>query len=605
MRFLPVPPALLRGWLAGACLLLVQAGAAGAAQLVVRVEGVDEPLKAAVLAAVEAAQYGKRDVTEAQARRLLQRADAQAARALEPYGYFSAQARGTLDQSGPAYTLVLHVSAGEPTRVARLDIRIDADARDQREVRDALTAFAPAQGQVLDQAAYERSKAALQAALAASGYLDAQLSTHRIEVTRATRSAAIELEWQAGPRYRFGPTRFEGAQFPTALLDRYIPWREGDFYTQQQLLAFQQRLIDSDYYAMVQVDPAGDEASAGSVPIHVQLAPAKRTLYTGGVFVGTDTGPGVRGGLQRRWVNSRGHKLAADVLAALWLKTAATQYTIPLAGPDNHTWSFGVKYRDEDTDTASSRTFALAATDSRLWHGWTRTLGLKFLTGDFKVANLAGNTTLLYPEVVLARKHADEPLFVRDGWSLTLAARAAPEQLLSSTRFVQLGADAKWIHALGERSRFIARGSLGTTWTADFNRLPPELRFFAGGDRSIRGYPYQSIGPPLPAALVPLAQAQCAARPGRSCQDLVIGGKHLAVLSAEYEYYFKPNWGIAGFVDSGDAFTDAGSYRQKTGVGLGLRWRSPVGMVRVDLGVPVRDREHHGVQLHIVIGPDL
>lgn len=426
MRFLPVPPALLRGWLAGACLLLVQAGAAGAAQLVVRVEGVDEPLKAAVLAAVEAAQYGKRDVTEAQARRLLQRADAQAARALEPYGYFSAQARGTLDQSGPAYTLVLHVSAGEPTRVARLDIRIDADARDQREVRDALTAFAPAQGQVLDQAAYERSKAALQAALAASGYLDAQLSTHRIEVTRATRSAAIELEWQAGPRYRFGPTRFEGAQFPTALLDRYIPWREGDFYTQRQLLAFQQRLIDSDYYAMVQVDPAGDEASAGSVPIHVQLAPAKRTLYTGGVFVGTDTGPGVRGGLQRRWVNSRGHKLAADVLAALWLKTAATQYTIPLAGPDNHTWSFGVKYRDEDTDTASSRTFALAATDSRLWHGWTRTLGLKFLTGDFKVANLAGNTTLLYPEVVLARKHADEPLFVRDGWSLTLAARAAP-----------------------------------------------------------------------------------------------------------------------------------------------------------------------------------
>ena len=85
----------------------------------------------------------------------------------------------------------------------------------------------------------------------------------------------------------------------------------------------------------------------------------------------------------------------------------------------------------------------------------------------------------------------------------------------------------------------------------------------------------------------------------------MIGGKNLAVASAEYEYYFKPNWGIATFVDTGDAFTDFASYRAKIGVGLGLRWRSPVGMVRVDLGVPVHDSRHHGVELHLVIGPDL
>jgi translocation and assembly module TamA len=184
-----------------------------------------------------------------------------------------------------------------------------------------------------------------------------------------------------------------------------------------------------------------------------------------------------------------------------------------------------------------------------------------------------------------------------------IAARASA--FTGSTDFAQVTADGKWIHALGRRSRFIARGSLGATKVGDFDKLPPELRFFAGGDRSIRGYSYQTVGPPLPEDLVPEALARCAADKNRDCQDLVIGGRNLAVASAEYEYYFTRNWGIATFVDTGDAFSTFGDYRQKVGVGVGARWRSPVGMVRVDLGFPVHDDAHHGVELHIVIGPDL
>ena len=118
-------------------------------------------------------------------------------------------------------------------------------------------------------------------------------------------------------------------------------------------------------------------------------------------------------------------------------------------------------------------------------------------------------------------------------------------------------------------------------------------------------YDFQSIGTPLPADRVEEALARCAARPKRKCQDLVIGGRFLSVASAEYEYYFKPRWGIATFIDTGDAFSGFGDYRPKTGVGVGLRWRSPVGMVRVDLGVPVNDSNARGVALHVVIGPDL
>lgn len=585
--------------------LLLSAPAALAARITASVDGVDGDLKAAVIAGIEVAQYGSRDISAAQARRLYERAATQARSALEPYGYYNADISGELVQHGDAYIAVLHVKAGEPVKITTLDIRLDGDADGQQGVRKALAAFSPRVGQPLDHAAYEKSKATIQAALFGSGYLDAELVTHQVEVTRSANAADVHLAWKVGTRYRLGATTFEGGQFPDAFMQRYLPWHEGDFYTQDQVLALQQRLIDADYFSIAQVQPDREHAHDGSVPITVILAPAKRTIYTAGVFIGTDTGPGLRGGIERRWINLRGHKLKTEAILATRLKTVSALYQVPLPGSDNHSVNFGATYRDENTDTSTSQTLGLAATDSRLWQAWTRTLGLKFLTGNFEVANIQGSTTLLYPEVSLARKQADDPMFVRRGWSLTLAARAAQKGLVSDASFAQTSVDAKWIRGLGERSRFIARGSLGATSTSDFDKLPPELRFFAGGDRSIRGYPFQTIGPPLAPEDLAAARARCAARPKSTCQAFVIGGKNLVVASAEYEYYFKPNWGVATFVDTGDAFSSFADYRQKVGAGFGLRWRSPVGMIRADLGFPIHDSNASGVELHIVIGPDL
>jgi translocation and assembly module TamA len=587
------------------CTLLLFAGTAEAGQVSVRVEGVEGALHDAVLAAIEIGQYADRDVSDAQMRRLYEKAADQATAALEPHGYYSADVQGELQESGADHVAVLRVKPGEPVRVTALDIRLDGDADGQQSVRQAIAAFAPGKGQPLDHAAYEKSKATVQSALFGAGYLDAQLVTHQVEVTRSANSADVHLAWQVGTRYRLGPTTFEGGQFPDEFLQRYVPWNEGDFYTQNEVLTLQQRLIDADYFSIAQVQPDTENAHDGIVPIRVMLAPAKRTIYTGGLFIGTDTGPGVRGGIERRWVNRRGHKLKTEAIVAQRLKTAQALYQIPLPGPDNHSFSFGANFRDENTDTSTSRTFGLAATDSRIWHGWTRTLGLKFLTGDFEVANIPGDTTLLYPEVSFTRKRADDPMFVRRGWSLTGVARVAQEGLLADTSFAQVMAEAKWIRGLGEHSRFITRGTLGMSKVGDFDKLPPELRFFAGGDRSIRGYGFQTIGTPLPEAQVPEALERCAAHPDRTCQNLVIGASHLAVVSAEYEYYFKPNWGVAAFVDTGDAFSGFGDYQQKIGAGFGVRWRSPVGMIRADLGFPVHDDDASGVELHIVIGPDL
>ena len=587
-----------------ALLLFAVATAARAGVVTTQIDGIDDPLKAAVAAAAEITQYEKRDVSAAQARRLYTNAGEQIAKALEAYGYYNAKTDGELKETPQGWTAIIHVRAGERLKVGDYSVDVPSPAREEKEVAKALAEFAPKSGQPFDSTAYEKSKAAVQSALFAVGYLDARQVEHKVEVSRSANRAAIALKWDVGERYRFGEVVFKGSQLDDGVLDRYIPWRKGDFYSQTRLLRLQQKLVDADYFAIVDVQPDKEKAQAGVIPINVTLAPAPRNIYTAGVFVDSDIGVGVKGSVTRRWVNMRGHKAKIEAEIAQREKMLAGTYTIPMPGENNRAYNFGVAYRNIETQTVQSNTLRLTANETRIWRGWNRTIGINALSGTYTVANIDGNSTLVYPEVSLERKRADDMAFVRKGYSISLDGRASPGP---ATKFVQARADAKWIRGFGDWQRVIVRGSLGASQVDNFDKLPPELRFFAGGDRSIRGYAYQTIGPPLQADLLPIALARCkAGKTTTDCNNLIIGGKNLAVASAEYEYYFTPNWGAAAFVDAGDAFSAFGDYKTHIGTGLGLRWRSPVGMVRADLGFPVNDPEgRHGVQLHLIIGPDL
>jgi len=560
------------------------------------VDGVDDPLKAAVAAGVELSQYATRDVSDAQVRRLYARAPDQAEAALRPYGYYEARVDADLERTGSDWRVTLHVKPGEPVKITAVHVDLDEAALAIGPIRRAARAIEQLKGQTLNDGAYDAARDALGGQLTAHGFLAAKLVTRRVEVTRADRSAVIRLAWETGPRYRFGPVQFEGSQFRDGFLDRYVPFKPGDYFSQDKLLDLQQALNGADYFSVVNVLPDVDDAKGGTVNVRVQLVPAKRTVYTGGPFIGTDTGFGVRGGVERRWVGRRGHKWKNELVLAQRLKTLSTLYSIPRPGKNQHSLNFGANYRDANTDTSQSRTLELVGNDTRLWHGWTRTLGVHALSGTFTVGKYSGepdntpgidhgHSTLVFAEASLARKRGDSPTFVRKGWSINLAVRSTAGTLLSDTRFAQFTVDAKWIRAFLGRNRLILRGSAGMTTTGNFDALPPQLRFFAGGDRSIRGYGFQSIGP-------------------KNSYGRVIGGRNLLVASTEVEHYFTKNWGIAAFVDAGNAFTGT-DYRPKIGAGLGVRWLSPVGMIRVDLGTPVHSQEKHGIELHIVIGPDL
>lgn len=577
-------------------LLLTSTSAMAGVRLTV--DGVADPLKAAALSGVELSQYATRKVSDAQVRRLYEHAPAQVQAALQPYGYYDASVTGDLNKLGDDWQVTLHVKPGEPVKITAVDVELDDTAAAIGPVRRARSAIERMKGQVLNDGSYDAARDNLSGQLTANGFLDARLLTHRVEVNRANHAAEVKLAWQAGPRYRYGKVKFEGSQFNEGFLDRYVPFKSGDYFSQGELLALQQALNGADYFAVVNVLPDVDAAKNGVIDITVQLAPAKRTIYTGGPFIGTDTGFGLRAGVERRWVNRRGHKWKNELVLAQRLQTLSTLYSIPMPGDDQRSFNFGANARNADTDTSQSRTLELVANETRLWHGWTRVIGAHALGGTFTVGKIGnepdstpgiehGRSTEVFGEVSLSRKKADNPTFVHDGWSLNLAARSTAGTLLSDTAFSQLTADAKWIHAFGakKRDRLILRGTAGTTWTSNFTDLPPQLRFFAGGDRSVRGYGYQTIGP-------------------RNSSDRVIGGENLLVASTELEHYFSREWGMAAFVDAGNAFTGT-DFRPAIGAGLGVRWRSPVGLIRLDLGTPIHNARESGIQLHLVIGPDL
>ncbi len=572
---------------AGAAVLLSCVAPAQAAKVSVEIDGLDGDMRDSARANVQLRQYEERDVTAAEVRRLFEQADEQIRQALEPFGYYAPRIEGQLQQPEPQrFVARFEVSPGEPVIVR--DVRIEVtppDAARLDVVRQALEHFEVKRGDRLDHAQYEKSKEQISTALANEGYLKARLARHRVEVLSSDNSATIDLAWEAGERYRLGPVRYTDSQFPEHFMQRYTPWREGDYYSTEKLLGLQQTLVDADYFSSVAVTPDVERALDSVAPVDVLLIPAKRNVYTASLYVSTDSGPGGRLGVERRWLNKRGHRLQAETEYSTRLEEISTRYIIPKPGLRNRNITFGVAYRDEETDTSRSRMARFAATEvTERWRGFTRTYGLQYLNGDFEIADREQSTNLLYAEGLLTRKEADDLYFPVSGYTLLYGLRLAAEEVLSETSLVQIRAEGKRLYQVGKDGRFIARTALGAMAVDRFEVLPPELRFFAGGDRSIRGFDYQQIG---------------------ETDEFggVIGGEYLATAGVEYEHYFWGNWGVAAFVDGGDAFKS--DFDINVGAGMGLRWKSPIGLLRVDIARPVVSDFEKSWRVHLVIGPDL
>lgn len=190
----------------------------------------------------------------------------------------------------------------------------------------------------------------------------------------------------------------------------------------------------------------------------------------------------------------------------------------------------------------------------------------------------------MIPRISFNRVSTKNRLDVRSGHRLSFQLLGASDRLLSDTNVVQATLSAKRVHSLSPKIRLIGRGEAGVTVVDHFDKLPATLRYFAGGDASVRGYAYQSLGP-------------------KDQDNAVVGGPYLLTGSVEIDYRLGEKWGIAAFADSGSAFENR-HINLHNGVGIGARWFSPIGPIRLDIAAPL-DKDKDGLRVHFSLGPDL
>jgi translocation and assembly module TamA len=505
--------------------------------------------------------------------------------ALQPFGYHRPTIRAQLDTTGSTWVARYVVDPGTALLLSRVDVRILGEGEGDQVLQAGLADFPLAVGDTLRHALYDQGKLALAGLVAERGYLDAALDTAQIRIDLEAYTAEIVLHLTTGPRYYFGPVTFNQDIVDPSLLEGYVTFQPGDEFEASKLLELQRGLSSKPFFSQVEVRPVRENAEGRNVPIEVSAVPRKRRRYEIGAGYGTDTG--FRGTFQVdfRRINRKGHNATVRLEVSQIRRNVVGQYRFPPSYPNTANYAISVSAGNISPTWSSALRFALGSSRSQMRGPLREVLSLSYDLQDFTVAGRDGTSNLL----ILGTSHswvtADNRVLPFSGGMLQLDARGSLDALASSATYLQLVARGKLVKRIVGQLRFLGRAEVGRTFTSQFTELPPTVRFVTGGDRTVRGYSFESLGP-------------------RDAEGLIVGGDLQLIASAEADYALTEKWRAAAFFDLGNALAWGGQYSLARGAGLGARWVSPVGMIRVDVAYGF-DEPSKGIRLHLTFGPDL
>jgi len=503
--------------------------------------------------------------------------------ALQALGYYHSEITLTQDEA-KAELLHITVTAGEPVRIHQSDIQISGDAATDSDFNTLLAAQAPKQGQILHHGAYDGFKSALKSLALRKGYFDADFELARLEVAPELNQAFVRLHFNAGTRYKFGAVSFSGNQIAEAGLQSLVPFNEGDYYLASQLGEFNQALATTGWFSSILVEGDTKQMQDFNLPINVALEPERRNIIETGIGYSTDVKTRLKLNWNKPWLNKAGHSLSSKLALSEIEQSVEAAYKLPLASVANDFYQVQLGFRNRDNQDTESRESNLVL--ERHWllkSDWYRTASVRWLYEDFVQADQNDSISLIMPGLSYSRTKQAGGAMPSSANRLLLGIEVSDEAWGSDASFVRLRSRVGWIGSAGNDHRFVTRVDAGAILMEGLSQLPPSLRFFAGGDNSIRGYGYETVSP-------------------RNSEDELTGGRYMVTGALEYQYRVKGNWWLAAFSDYGSAWDDKPDWVQ--GVGLGVRWASPVGPVRLDFAWGL-DEPGKGFQLHLALGPEL
>lgn len=517
--------------------------------------------------------------------RLFRDADKKLTESLQALGYYNIEFTKTLSQGEDCWLAEYAVTPGEPVRYSAVDITVDGLPLAQSGLALPKVLAKPEVGAILHHGQYEQFKAALLQQTSNQGFFDVRFSRSEVVVEPDSFAASLYLHLERGERYRFGKISFSEGILRDSLLQGYLDIAENDYYDAAEINKLYEVLNGSGFFGSVSIRTDPLDEKTHTVPVSVALTPGKRRNYSVGAGFATDTGPQGRLGYINRRRNDKGHQFEARLFVSDTNTEATGLYRWPVQDPRTDWASFIGGLQHQDTDTSENDTFTFGYMRTRrLSKNWLWSRLVNYSYEDFTIGDQDETSKLVIFGVNFESATGREIGRTSSGQRINFDLRGSSDSLASDTSFLQFKATTKWIWSLSEKTRMIARGKFGATLKDELSELPVSVRFFTGGDHSVRGYDFESLGPV-------------------DENGAVIGGSHLLEASIEFDRMIVGNWSIAAFVDTGSAFSDF-SPEFSTGVGLGIRWYSPIGPIRIDFAHPLDDPDRD-FRLHLTLGPDL
>lgn len=561
-------------------LLLLAASvlAAASTELKISVRGLDDDAQRNLLAHLGSIDQ-RLATQELRLQRIVERALQDA---LRPLGYYDA--RFTLTHTDSS--LRITVQPGDRLRFTEPRITIDEPAASLPAIRK-LVREAPMQaGTPLAHAAFDDFREELLRSCRRHGFFDASYRHSQLLIDPQARTAVADLDIVCGSRYRFGEIRISGSRVDERLLLALAPFDTGDPFDRALLTRFENALRDTGYFREVGVRTNREEGHRASVTVLAE--DMNTTRYQVGIGFSTDSSLRLRFNRDTPRLNSRGHSLHIESELSTPRQTVEASYHIPHHHPLDDYVELVAGLRGKHVQDTKS----IAATTGmrhvlKVLGDWSLDYGATVEFERFTVgAARQKDVTYLMPGISISRTRLAPGVDPLSGTSWFASLEFSEPTLGSPTEFVRLRARGKWLFGLGDdNTTVLTRAELGSILTHDFTAIPAALRFAAGGDNSVRGFDFESLGP-------------------RDASGQLIGGRHLAVGSIEVSRRILPHWRLAVFTDAGGAFR-SGREEFHQSVGAGVRWLSPVGQIRVDLAFPIDDSRYSGFRLHVSMGPPL
>jgi len=573
--------------------------AAGSAQAAYKVEiDAPAPLQKLLKEYLDLVRYQDRsDLSDEQLQFLLDTVSDQVVQLASTEGYFTAQTTVNVEsvqahQGNSEKRVHLHVVAGPQTHIDAVDINATGAAaqQDPQRISDIQKNWSLPKGAPFRQEDWDNAKNQGLEKLQQQKYAAARIAQSQASIDPDDQQADLSVQYDSGPRFTLGPLQITGTKrYPESIIRNVNPLNVGEEYDVNRLLSLQRQIQNTPYFSNAIVGIDNDPEHPDLTPVKVQVTEFPTQRIRTGVGYATDTGAQVEGRYTHYNVFNKAYVFDSQLTLEQKRQYGLLNLAMP---PDSKSFVNSINTSMERTrlEGVDLRSLRAGIKRSRTGDLYDTAYSLTYYRDELQQENgatLPANTVItqgkhqaLVPGFSWARRNVDDPIFPRHGNLLTLETGFAVKGVITDQTFGRIYGRFKQYVPVAKRDLIIFRTELGGVFTKGAaSQVPASLLFRAGGNESVRGYSYDSIG--------------------NQQNGIVYPTKYLVTGSAEYQRWFTEKWGAAVFYDVGSAADNWDNKTFYSGVGAGVRWRSPVGSLNLDLAYGVQKQQFRP---HISLG---